>query len=238
MLGDRAPAPSATQSDAGVAPAVVGLGDSVPAGAQCGCTSFVELVGQSLATRVGAKAPQVHNLAVSGETSAGLLQQLSDRDVDAQVSVADVVLVTIGANDFDPADLPTAACSSDGDCLARERAVVSSTLDSILGKIAQLGPGARVLVTGYWNVFLDGTVGRRQGSVYVRESDALTKAVNAIIEASAARAGDAYVDLYGPFKGEDGTVDPTQLLAADGDHPNAAGHRLIADEVMEVLGEH
>ena len=38
--------------------------------------------------------------------------------------------------------------------------------------------------------------------------------------------------------GEDGTVDPTQLLAADGDHPNAAGHRLIADEVMEVLGEH
>ena len=36
-----------------------------------------------------------------------------------------------------------------------------------------------------------------------------------------------YADIYTPFKG-DGSRDDTALLVADGDHPNAPGHLLIA----------
>ena len=44
------------------------------------------------------------------------------------------------------------------------------------------------------------------------------------------RAGD----LYAAFKGEHAERDPTNLLAADGDHPNAAGHRLIAQALLSA----
>jgi lysophospholipase L1-like esterase len=37
-----------------------------------------------------------------------------------------------------------------------------------------------------------------------------------------------YVSTYKPFKGANGTNNPTRLLASDGDHPNARGHALIA----------
>jgi len=39
------------------------------------------------------------------------------------------------------------------------------------------------------------------------------------------------VDLYSPFKG-DGSKDPTSRLASDGDHPNSAGHQLIASALL------
>jgi lysophospholipase L1-like esterase len=52
----------------------------------------------------------------------------------------------------------------------------------------------------------------------------------------AARAtGALYVSTYTAFKGPAGTNDPTGLLAADGDHPNAAGHQLIARTIYTVL---
>jgi hypothetical protein len=60
-------------------------------------------------------------------------------------------------------------------------------------------------------------------------SDQLTVRTNAAIDA-AARADDAtYVDIYTPF--ED-SADITSLLASDGDHPNAAGHALIARTLL------
>ena len=43
-----------------------------------------------------------------------------------------------------------------------------------------------------------------------------------------------YVDLYAPFKGADGSADPTDVLAADGDHPNAAGHEIIAQALLRA----
>jgi lysophospholipase L1-like esterase len=41
------------------------------------------------------------------------------------------------------------------------------------------------------------------------------------------------VDIYAPFEGA-GDRNPTALLADDGDHPNAAGHRLIAKALLDA----
>ena len=218
------------------APVVVGLGDSVPAGSQCHCTSYVALVGQELARDAGVPRATVRNLAAGGETTAGLIEQLSSDQVARQVASADLVLVMIGANDFDSSDLPLTRCASGEQCLPGPRAALRAHLDEVLGRIGRLAaPGAKVLVTGYWNVFVDGAVGRAQGTTYMRASDVLTRAVNGVIAAAARRADDLYVDLYGPFKGGNGSSDPTGLLAGDGDHPNAAGHRLIARQVLAAL---
>ena len=42
--------------------------------------------------------------------------------------------------------------------------------------------------------------------------------------------GVRYVDLYGPF--EDSGRNVTSLMSNDGDHPDAAGHDLIARTLL------
>jgi lysophospholipase L1-like esterase len=93
-----------------------------------------------------------------------------------------------------------------------------------------------VIVTDYWNVFEDGDVGRDdRGAAYLAWSDRLTRAFNAALCPRVAAAGATCLDLYAPFKGADGRGDPTGLLAGDGDHPNAAGHALIARLMLAQL---
>lgn len=214
---------------------VVGLGDSVPAGNACDCTPYVSTVGQQEAARLGRTAT-VSNLAQGGLTTDGLAAQLDEASVRSKLARADLVIVTIGANDFDPGLLTESRCQpvTALSCYQGGLSAQRSTLSGVLSRIGTLNATATVLVTGYWNVFLDGAVGRSQGSTYVRGSNALTLADNAVIASVAAAHGGRYVDIYAPFKG-DGSRDDTGLLAADGDHPDAAGHALIARTLLAAL---
>jgi lysophospholipase L1-like esterase len=203
--------------------AVVGLGDSVPAGNACGCTSFVSLVGTAWHVAV-------RNLARGVYTSADVLAQ--ERRLHLTGGGGRTTIVTVGANDFD-ADLLSRPGYRAADGFSGYAATFRALQHNLAALLPQL-PGT-VLVTGYWNVFLDGEVGRARGSAYVRDSDALTRRVNDVLERAAVAAGATYVDLYGPFKG-DGDRDDSALLAPDGDHPSAAGHALIAAVLDGAIG--
>jgi lysophospholipase L1-like esterase len=211
---------------------VYGLGDSVPAAANCGCTSYVVQLGQALAQQQHAQV-SVDNQAVGGQTSADLLAQLTAQPTRADNDA--VTVVTIGANDFPPALLSGPDCTA-ADHLACFQQALSVMGSNVRGILDALGGGRRhhgpVLVTGYWNVFLDGQVGAARGADYVRDSAALTQQVNGVLKNAAQQHGDTYVDLHGPF-GKDG--DDTPLLASDGDHPSAAGHALIAALLLHSL---
>jgi lysophospholipase L1-like esterase len=209
----------------------------VPAADACGCISYVTLVAQQLADRTGRSAV-VGNLAQGGLTTAGLLDQLRTPSVQQLVNRADLVLVTIGANDFDASDLTAAQCrpASDLSCYTDTLTELRTTLTSVLSQVKALQPsGGQVVVTGYWNDFLDGAVGADQGQEYVAASNALTLAGNAVTAAASASQHAQYVDIYTPFKGADGTKDCTWLLADDGDHPNRTGHQVIARTIMQAL---
>jgi len=211
---------------------VVGLGDSVPAGSACGCTDYVNLLAHGLGVDVSST-----NLAVPGQTSSGLLDQLSAADVRAAVANADVVVVTIGANDVEADDPSTCGSGQDGaSCYSSELSGLSQNLDRVVSAVVSITrPGARVLLTGYWNVFLDGAVARAHGADYVRMADAVTREVNSRISSAATANGAVFVDLFTPFRGADGSKDCTELLAPDGDHPDAAGHALIAQTLLAAL---
>jgi lysophospholipase L1-like esterase len=203
----------------------------------CGCASYIEQVGQQAARQHGETAA-VENLAQSGMTTAGLAAQLRQPAVAAQIADADLIIVTIGANDFDQSLLTAPACQPATTLACYQTALMTqrSLLSAILEQIANLhtqNPD-RVLVTGYWNVFLDGQVAQSRGTTYTQASNALSLAENALIASASAGHADTYVDIYTPFKGN-GTKDDTALLAADGDHPNAAGHALIAQTLMQAL---
>ena len=221
---------------------LVGLGDSIPAGDGCpGCTPFVELFGDQLSD--GNAVPvQVANLGVGGWTSTDLLDSLEPGAYDADaVSAADLVTVTIGANDFytELDDYLDGDCGGDDGlgCFAPVLPELQTTLTSVLGRIAELRAGqpTAVLVTGYWDVFPDGDVARDlYGPQFLRDSAALTLRANDVISGVAGAEGATYVDLFSTFKGTWGDGDPTALLADDGDHPNQIGHQLIADALSSA----
>jgi lysophospholipase L1-like esterase len=216
---------------------VVALGDSVPSGHACDCRPFPQVYGTLLSKRSGARVTE-DNRAVSGLDTGGLLSQLRDPSLRKAVRRADIVLVTIGANDFqDHHDqVVDGRCGTGStDCVSDELHTMGERLASALATIRSLRAGrpTTVLVTGYWNVFQDGDVARRTfGESGLRASLRLTRRANAVIRSTTDDAGARYVDIFAPF--ERSGHDITSLLAADGDHPDAAGHDLIARALLRV----
>jgi lysophospholipase L1-like esterase len=183
----------------------------------------------------------VDNRGVPGATSEDLLSGLGTADEASSVGAADVVLVTIGANDFgDQANAVVTHRCGGSDNLACVRSGLDTLRDNmhaIVQRIRALrgGRDTVILVSGYWNVYEDGSVADHDYGTKGRvESDRLTLAVNDVIQRQAEQAGTTYVDLVTPFKGPRGGEDPSDVLADDGDHPNAAGHQLIAQTLVRA----
>jgi len=227
--------PAATSASAGSSRsiAVVGVGDSVTSGQSCNCSTFVSMYASDLASARGLRTSAL-NLGVSGMTSTQLLAKMtapgSFRD---QVAKADILLVTIGANDLGslegekPASCPATCYGPMVDTVGRNTQLIVAA-----ARANHQSHPQTILVTDYWNVFQDGDVGTAEnGASYQSWSDALTRAESNSVCAAARAAGAVCVSLYAPFKGN-GSTNPTALLAADGDHPNAAGHQLIASTLL------
>ena len=227
--------PMATRAPAGTSRsiAVVGIGDSVTSGQNCDCLTFVSMYASDLTSARGLRTSAV-NLGVPGMTSTQLLARMTApgtfRD---QVAKADILLVTIGANDLgslegtNPASCPATCYGPLVDAVGRNtQLIVAAALAN------HQGHPQTILVTDYWNVFQDGDVGTAEnGGGFQIWSDALTRAESNSVCTAARAAGAVCVGLYAPFKGN-GSKNPTALLAADGDHPNAAGHQLIASTLL------
>jgi acyl-CoA thioesterase-1 len=69
----------------------------------------------------------------------------------------------------------------------------------------------------------------------VKASEEATAYANNAVLGAARATGATYVSTSSVFKGANGRTDPTSLLAADGDHPNARGHQLIAQAPLGAL---
>ena len=213
---------------------VVGVGDSVTSGQNCSCATFVAMYASDLASTRGLNTSAV-NLGVSGWTSAQLLAAMTKpgtfRD---QISKADILLVTIGANDLLPLEgKQPAGCPAT--CYGPLVDSVGHNVQLIVAAARAAHPDhpPTILVTDYWNVFQDGDVGTAEnGGDFQSWSDALTRAESNSICSAARGAGATCVGLYAPFKGN-GSKNPTSLLAADGDHPNSVGHELIASTLLD-----
>ena len=231
---DVTTAPPSSGSTARPGPAgpvrLLGFGDSVMAGAGCDCDDFLAQAADLLESSTGREVDTVNNSA-NGETADDVLRELRTDDAfAAEIRRADVIVLTIGANDLSPVLDSWVDDDCGHGCYHPEVEAMGDTLSAILTLVdREKKPQASVFVTSYWNVFEDGDVGTDDyGDGYLSWSDQVTRDANATICQAAQLAKATCVDLYVPLKGADGRTDPTRLLAGDGDHPNGAGTTLIA----------
>lgn len=215
---------------------VVAVGDSVPSGYGQTTNSYVDMVAQGLATSRD-RTVDLANYSADGEGTDGLIQDLGATDEQADLHNADYIVVEIGANDFDSTDAENGNCSPvrTSGCYNATMTHMRNNVHEILSRInSYVKDSAHIVVLGYWNVFKDGTAGQSSGSDFVTQGRQLTQWVNSEIKQQAQQIGATYVDIYTPF-----VTSPniSSLLQADGDHPSTAGHKLIANEVLQTLGE-
>jgi len=212
---------------------VVGIGDSVTSGYNCDCEAFVGLYATQLAAKDDVATTSV-NLGVPGWTSSQLLAAMTEPGAFRnQVAKADIVLVTIGANDLTPLESEgPSGCPAT--CYTPLINTAGHNLELTVDAARAANPAhpPTVLVTDYWNVFQDGDVGTAEnGPAFQSWSDVLTRAESTQICQGAQNADATCVSLYAPFRGN-GSLNPTSLLASDGDHPDAIGHQLIASTLL------
>jgi len=216
-------------------PVVVGLGNSVPSGTACSCVNFVSAYAALVAKGNNAKAT-VDNDAMSGSTSADLVNQLTHGAVQAHLRAATTVLVMTGANDFNDAFDAVSFGAPAAATYAPVATAVQDNVTAVVQKIHALNGSAHVVVLDYWAAMEDGAVAARDyDAATIAASVASTTYVNDALAVAAKATGALYVSTYTALKGPAGTNDPTALLAADGDHPNAAGHQLIARAIYTAV---
>ncbi len=211
---------------------VVGLGDSVMLGTSCGCDGIMADYARREQASSGVRIVPV-NRGASGATAATLRSDLRSGAELGQVGRARVVVVVIGANDLVPQLRRQEGSGCPASCYAPAVTAMGERLHDVLARVssARRSSTGPVLVLDYWNVFPDGrqTEGR-QGAALVGWARRVSRVANATICRTSAAFHDTCVDLYGPMLGAEG--DPTDLLAADGDHPNAQGVELIVDRLL------
>ena len=219
---------------------VVALGDSVTSGARCHCAAFPQLYARDLGSARGARVT-VQNLGQNGQDTTGLLAQLNQSGSAQQQAVrrADIMLLTIGANDFgdhhDDVVADRCALTQQDSCVDAELHRLRRNMRDLLATVRRLRSGepTAVLVTGYWNVFEDGAVARRTFSAAgFRATRTLTFQADTILRDATRGAHDTFVGLYAPFHGPAARGDVTNLLSSDGNHPDAAGQSLIAQRLL------
>lgn len=171
------------------------------------------------------KVVEIENFATHGHRTDQLLVRLDEDEVTTSVKDADIVLITIGANDIMQVAKENFT-NLTFEMFAKERVQFEIRLNDILKKIKDLNQDTHIYLIGLYNPF-------EQYFQDIEELDEIVDDWN--------KTGETTVNNY-----EKATFIPIKdlfedaeenLFSEDNFHPNRMGYQLMAERVLEFITE-
>jgi lysophospholipase L1-like esterase len=167
----------------------------------------------------------IENFGKKGNRSDQLLKRLEKKEIETSIKDANIVLITIGANDIMHV-VKNNWSNLNMEPFEEERVKYVERLTTIFNKIIELNPEAEIYLIGFYNPF----------EKYFGEIEQLGMIMDNWNEAGMMETEEFenvyYIPIYDLFRSPD-----ENLLAEDHFHPNTKGYKLIAKRVIDYLGE-
>lgn len=202
---------------------IVAIGDSLTRGVgdETDGNGYVGILERSL--NQDRKLAHFENFGVPGIRTDHLLNRLNQPVIEEALAEANMVLITIGANDI----MQVAKENMTNlviDEFVKEQIVYEYRLEQILHKMQDINPEADIYLLGIYNPF----------EKYFEDIEELNQIVEAWNETSSDLAEDldnvTFIPMIDLFAGNE---DP--IFADDNFHPNYAGYYLMAERVLDYI---
>lgn len=167
----------------------------------------------------------IKNFGKRGNRTDQLLKRLEDKEIADSIKKADVVLITIGANDIMKI-VKSNFIDLKMETFEAEKRGYKNRLKEILNKINEYNPDVQIYLIGFYNPF-EGYFGN------ISELEMVMKSWNAAGRSVTEEFENVdYIPTADLFEGSN-----LELLAEDYFHPNTSGYKLIAKRVVENVKE-
>ncbi len=169
-------------------------------------------------------AADIANLAVNGAESRDVRALVSSENVRRLAASADLILLSVGANDLSHA-LPRTSGSAIAavEEIGRTRAKFTANLREIFARLRQSNPKAPVYVLGLYDPFGEERSPARVGASIILSWNAVLQ------ETALSFPGVFVIPTFDLFYGR------ADRLAADHFHPNRKGYDAIARRVEQLI---
>ncbi|MEI3604299.1 SGNH/GDSL hydrolase family protein [Pseudogracilibacillus sp. SE30717A] len=202
---------------------VVTLGDSLTEGSgdETNNSGYVGILDDTI--NQDKQVAQFQNFAKRGSRSGQLLIRLEDEDVTEALDNADIVLITIGANDImqvfkeNFTDLTLEKFTS-------EQIRYEQRLENIFTKIQEINGEADIYLIGFYNPF-------QEYFADIEELEYIVDSWNQIGEDVTEKYSNVH---YIPIKDLFDNAE-TNYFSDDNFHPNALGYRLMANRILQYV---
>lgn len=202
---------------------VVAVGDSLTQGVgdSTGNGGYVGILDKKISQTN--KRVEFENYGHRGDRSDQLLKRLDDPKVSTAISDADIVLITIGANDIMQV-LKENFTNLNIEEFKDERVHYEKRLKSVFSKIQGLNPDTEIYLIGFYNPYDRYFKDIEELAIIVDEWNSAGKAITEKLD------NVTYIPTKDLFDDTD-----EEIFAEDNFHPNDLGYQRMAKRVLEYL---
>ena len=231
-LPDKSAPPGAAEGSLASKPElkITALGDSLTVGTgDATGIGYVKRAADGLARAMNKPVRVLNNLAIGGQRADELVEQLKNTGVRNAVLQADILFLSIGANDLFQFATGGRSVAQGSDItpelLEGRLEEGQNRLRNVFAALRELNRAARIVYIGLYNPFYDLPELRDVASETIQDW-------NAFVHSLAVADGNAtVVPTYDLFEHEL----LGKYLSSDHFHPNEAGYIRIAERVVQAL---
>ncbi|WP_156290150.1 GDSL-type esterase/lipase family protein [Oceanobacillus salinisoli] len=202
---------------------IVAIGDSLTQGVgdSTNQNGYIGILERTI--NANGEVAQFENFGKRGLRSVQLLNRLDDEEVSSAIQEANIILITIGANDIMQVAKENIMNLSLHDFI-EERVNFENNLREVIAKLKDLNKEANIYLVGFYNPF----------EKYFQDIEELNMIVETYNSTSESIADEnekvTFIPTVDLFKDED-----INLFADDNFHPNYQGYHRIAERVLNYI---